>query len=862
MEDNRNELNDLQGMEKLSQTVNFTQRNTVSGETPKVNKNGNYRSSRNMEETNLAKTIVDAVASSADESDYRQGTRKLRSTLGMVGVGTGDSKIIGHIASNTMYDRSRRSTENLRNLFGENYRIGGYHTSNIGNNYKTNVSIINKYLESCGINHASNLNVNEINKALASGKLSKISQPGKTIKLTPQLKTALKEKKKLLQIENSIGATKGKGKLVGTAKNWKDKTVENSDYAKGERVGKSIVKTTKLTAKAARATTQTSLKLLNTTIMDLAFTPVEIKTGINVLSAKKDLKKMKKCGDPSKINAAKNKLNSLKTQKLKLAEQSKNLKSKLNTTVTPFRTASNKLDNLRNAGRNKFLKRRKNKKELKLKNKLFREKISITKYRRKMKRLKLPKRRFSIFRILSSPFKFFGIIASLKRKLLATALLLAFFTGFFYILFGAFSGGGKGTIDTNETADSFISGLDARGEAIMSSAWASDVAIGYDDDIVTLGDLLVSTARRRELAYMNNLVAATSNGEYSKYGIPSVWQEKLIKASTKDGVSFLDDSMKVYDANNNFVGYNLTSFWGPYVEYEASSSPSKNEVSDEIKDIINEELDRNTKKYTVRENSKFILNAQPGITEISGDLGLIHDEIEYKFANVQKSVIKEINATTSQINLAPHPSDIQFNFKYSNSDNENRASTEWMYILFCIYTQMYVNGEYYENAIPEEGDDGDIIFEDFAGADMFNKIDNPSEDDSADVLEKEKAFIENSSYTKMFNMLFLTFINHADIDINYEVIENPSESIIFKWNNEIFSAPKKDVKININVTFPDLSYESIKSLMNRKFKALPNLALINYYPNLTIEELSGEYFQCDRVGIKSDVKDNTEDNIE
>ena len=774
----------------------FNQRNLASSSTPQVNKQGSYRSHKNMKELTL-NSLKDAVENSVREADAVQAKNELKSEMSLVGIGT-SSKTVAKTTLESLY--STRHYNELKQTLGEGYRIGKYRGFSLSDDYRANVKAVNRYLQSKGVSGVQNLTKSEINKALLTGKLSRLGHKG--IKVDPQMRVVLKEAARLKKLEGVANKAKGEGKIKGTAKAWARKTVQDSDANKGIKIAKSITKTSKIGIKGVKKGTQASLTAIGKVATDAFLAPANMiidgklaKNKIIELKLKHD-RKMGKNINIDKLNNAQSKISSLKTKKQKLKDIKSNSRSKLSKVIHPVDTIKGKTSAKLTSLKNKRL----DKKKAKLGEKLINGKISLKKYNRKIKNLgkgKLGK----VGSIIRAPFNIFNGIKSIKMLLFKIALFAALMAGVVRVFYAPFMGyqldkDGE-TQEVDEEMEAYVESLGEDEESIIETTWAD---YEYEDDngnTSSYGDYIVTSLYTQEKAFLINLTTANAASKCAKYGIPSNWDSQIIEKTTKNNKSYITNDMTIYKGDK-FVGYNLSTFWGPNITYKANLNFTKGTAPiKEVTNAIDTQLKRKAgTKYTINEKVEFEMKGPAGLSTINWDLGKYNSGAKYDFSDIKWTDINSVKVISNQLNMKKNPN-IYVNVNYENTDDQTKIGPKWMYTVIMLSTHLY-NG----------GDNDDV-----------------------------------DSYAETASEIFEKIMDNTDISIKYEIKNGyKKDGLSLMWNNKKFSMPPKECHITIDINYPDISMDNIQSMMDKEFSDSAVEAINKYFSHVDNEELANLFF--------------------
>ncbi len=451
----------------IADRAQFGKNNTYGRTDGEDVQTGSYNTIKDPELNQMADMGRDMTKNPFRPTDAAQGFHKVKEAVfGKSAV----NEITRKEYANTFYNRSAEDMFNLGSLFGESYHMGKVRSMSITNDYYSNISTVEKFLEEKGIN-AKNLNMWEINRSLKTGQMSHFYHHGQTIKLDAETAIALKELRFLKSQKNDILASSRRVNLKEGISGFTRKTFKESDAYKGL----STAKTSKRVIKASYGMTKAGAGLA-------------INTGASIVNIS-------------------NKARAVRVRSLKAKHLAKGNADKVNKLVKKEEKIAQSINRVKNFKQNaskitsNSTKQNAKKAIGKLKEKTFdktkfggwikgkqkeRTRKRAAKNARKMQR-KIGKK--SVFKGLLRFFHSFGIV----KKVVGIAVV------FFIIIICCASAIGSGAVN-----------------------WLPDCSI-RDEAGHSVAQETVNYIYGYQQAYINNLTNASTDSKFASYGIPDTW---------------------------------------------------------------------------------------------------------------------------------------------------------------------------------------------------------------------------------------------------------------------------------------------------------------------------------------------------
>ncbi|MCR5670693.1 MAG: hypothetical protein K6G10_06775 [Butyrivibrio sp.] len=199
---------------------------------------GYYHGHRKINTDPMGQQVKQTVENQYEETQAKQGYNHVDKAMTLMGTGVSSSKIA---ASELQHQMSMHDNKDVRVVLGRaGYKTVGGNGSNAVNDYYNNVRVVeDTLLHKYGIN-GKNLNLFEIKRALARGKVGGLSHLGESITLNKDSTSLLKE----LQFyrQNKLTAEKATN-LKGEKKGRNDALMEatglnNADAVQGYKLSK------------------------------------------------------------------------------------------------------------------------------------------------------------------------------------------------------------------------------------------------------------------------------------------------------------------------------------------------------------------------------------------------------------------------------------------------------------------------------------------------------------------------------------------------------------------------------------------------------------------------------------------------
>lgn len=817
---------------KPSDSKNDYERRNMSKEDDSPS-SGHYRSQNEIDCENVGDAIEETMVRNPQaESSYRQGESKMKELDSLSGFSTqGTSKIGAYASLNKIYENDDSISKIIGD---DTYKYGNYRTHNVLNDYRSNVNAIDSYLERNGIRNAKSLNEKEIKQALDSGVLKRDASNEIRLDSNMRKVLAEKTKLIKLEDSAKAATAKGKLRQTGDnwLKKTYENSDANSGVKMLKTSEKTIKVTAKATKGITSSAIKTTGKaVLNTAFLpatminnaNRAILNIKVKHGERLerktstaqnplvtkdITGASDLMKP----DVSyKLMANKTKLEAANTRHEKFKDIKTKGNSKINNTVNdPLRFKAVKAEISRETAawhdsmqvRSDIKYRTEIAINADKKKKAAASGKSTKKYDRRDTKLnakmtkkhnqlgrRLNRKKFAntkVGKVLSASFKVRNKISA-ARNAMRKAIMkyFAIFVGITFAFgiagFGIcalFAGGN----DEDHSEQVRVSGVDA-------------VADLSDDDADTLGNFLAvmpddsdcyryidtdwasapiapgsGTTTARAIydrlsnvrnGYLQNLLYADRSSSISQYGIPQSWYDQVVNMEDFD--EDINPNFIISNTSGNVIGFDIRNFWGPAVEHDGIILKSEDFESNANINFIED-------YGNTDENSRLIISAQPGLTNIGGDLASDDDVINYDSSD--DTLISNIITSSSVINMGTNPN-VTATVSYGDDGDADTMFTSMM-----VVTQLVVGG-----GKPQ------------------------------------------STYINYLTALFNHIMDDAQINISYSVENDTTRNIFFNWNNKRFTTtPAKKVITTVDIAFP---YSSVINIYNN-YAGLGDLNTTDY----------------------------------